>query len=167
MSQKSSTTRATADAFARHLPSNAAVSLGGRQYPHRAVGSTRRVQHSEIMIFTAGSFALLAMGLQNTIMRLILNNLPPTTVMADNITKMLSDIVAYACRFSSFRPSVNERGSLEHQTQRMSLTLLSFLDGALVAAFTYANAAIRPVYSVSGDPRVNPVRPQDPLRHLA
>ena len=93
-------------------------------------------QHSEIMIFTAGSFALLAMGLQNTIMRLILNNLPPTTVMTGNITKVLSDIVAYACRFSSFRPSVNERVILEHQTQRMLLTLLSFLGGALGAAFT-------------------------------
>jgi uncharacterized membrane protein YoaK (UPF0700 family) len=81
-----------------------------------------------------GTCALLAMGLQNTIMRLILNNLPPTTVMTGNITHVLSDTVAYAFRFSSIRHT-DEKVILERQAKRMLTTVLSFLAGALTAAF--------------------------------
>jgi uncharacterized membrane protein YoaK (UPF0700 family) len=83
-----------------------------------------------------GTCALLAMGLQNTIMRLILNNLPPTTVMTGNITQVLSDTVAYVCRFPSIRHTTNEKVILERQAKRMLITVLSFLAGALAAAFS-------------------------------
>ncbi|MBW4023347.1 MAG: DUF1275 domain-containing protein [Proteobacteria bacterium] len=85
---------------------------------------------------TIGTCALAAMGLQNTIMRLILNNLPPTTVMTGNITQVLSDTVGYACRFSSIRRIKDEKVILERQAKRMLITVLSFLAGALAAAFT-------------------------------
>jgi uncharacterized membrane protein YoaK (UPF0700 family) len=90
----------------------------------------------DLATFVIGTCALVAMGLQNTIMRLILNNLPPTTVMTGNITQVLSDTVAYACRFSSIRHTTNEKVILERQAKRMLITVLSFLAGALAAAFT-------------------------------
>jgi uncharacterized membrane protein YoaK (UPF0700 family) len=90
----------------------------------------------DLVTVAVGTCALAAMGMQNTIMRLILNNLPPTTVMTGNITQVLSDTVAYACRFSSIRHTTNEKVILERQAKRMLITVLSFLAGALVAAFT-------------------------------
>jgi uncharacterized membrane protein YoaK (UPF0700 family) len=89
----------------------------------------------EIAAFVVGTACLSAMGLQNTIMRLILNNLPPTTVMTGNITQVLSDLVAYACWFPSIRHTTDEKVILERQAQRMLITVLSFLVGAVVAAF--------------------------------
>jgi uncharacterized membrane protein YoaK (UPF0700 family) len=83
-----------------------------------------------------GACALAAMGLQNTIMRLILNNMPPTTVMTGNVTQVLSDTIAYYCHFSSIRRTKDEKVILERQAKRMLITVLSFLAGALVAAFT-------------------------------
>jgi len=80
-----------------------------------------------------GAIIVLAMALQNTIMRLVLNNLPPTTVMTGNLTQVLSDIVAFACRFPSISHTKGERIVLERQARRMLLTLLAFLIGALVS----------------------------------
>lgn len=80
-----------------------------------------------------GTIIVLAMALQNTIMRLVLNNLPPTTVMTGNLTQVLSDIVAFACRFPSISHTKGEKIILERQAQRMLLTLLAFLVGALVS----------------------------------
>ncbi|MCB8881853.1 DUF1275 domain-containing protein [Acidisoma cellulosilytica] len=80
-----------------------------------------------------GVLVILAMALQNTIMRLVLNNLPPTTVMTGNLTQVLSDTVAYACRFPSISHGKGERVILERQAKRMLLTVLSFLVGALAS----------------------------------
>ncbi|GAB0114983.1 YoaK family protein [Acidisoma sp. C75] len=80
-----------------------------------------------------GTLVVLAMALQNTLMRLVLNNLPPTTVMTGNLTQVLSDIVAFACRFPSIRHTKSEKVILERQALRMLLTLLSFLIGAVIA----------------------------------
>lgn len=80
-----------------------------------------------------GTLVVLAMALQNTIMRLVLNNLPPTTVMTGNLTQVLSDTVSYACRFPSIRTGKSERVVLERQAKRMLLTVLAFLAGALAS----------------------------------
>lgn len=82
-----------------------------------------------------GTPVVLAMSMQNTLMRLVLNNLPPTTVMTGNITQVLGDFTAYFSRFSSIRHTRQERAILERQAQRMLLTFLSFLAGALLSAF--------------------------------
>jgi uncharacterized membrane protein YoaK (UPF0700 family) len=94
-----------------------------------------RGEADEFADFVVGITCLGAMGLQNTIMRLILNNLPPTTVMTGNITQVLSDIVAYVCRFPSIRHTTDEKIILERQAQRMLITVSGFLMGAVVAAF--------------------------------
>jgi uncharacterized membrane protein YoaK (UPF0700 family) len=83
-----------------------------------------------------GTPVVLAMSMQNTLMRMVLNNLPPTTVMTGNITQVLGDFTAYFCRFSSIRHTQQEKVILERQAYRMLLTFLSFLAGALLSAFT-------------------------------
>lgn len=85
-----------------------------------------------------GTFVLLAMAMQNTLMRLVLNNLPPTTVMTGNLTQVLSDTVAYVCRFPSISHTKGERVILERQAKRMLLTVLGFAAGAVAAAFIAA-----------------------------
>jgi uncharacterized membrane protein YoaK (UPF0700 family) len=87
---------------------------------------------------TTGTFVLLAMAMQNTLMRLVLNNLPPTTVMTGNLTQVLSDTVAYVCRFPSISHTKGERVILERQAKRMLLTILGFAGGALAAALIAA-----------------------------
>jgi uncharacterized membrane protein YoaK (UPF0700 family) len=90
---------------------------------------------NSITSLAVGTPIVLAMAMQNTLMRLVLNNLPPTTVMTGNITHVLGDFTAYFGRFSSIRHTVQERVILERQAQRMLLTFLSFLAGALLSAF--------------------------------
>ncbi len=86
-----------------------------------------------------GIQVVLAMSMQNTLMRLLLNNLPPTTVMTGNITQVLGDFTAYFCRFSTIRHTKQEKVILERQALRMLFTFLSFLAGALLSAFTSGN----------------------------
>jgi uncharacterized membrane protein YoaK (UPF0700 family) len=78
---------------------------------------------------------VLAMSMQNTLMRLVLNNMPPTTVMTGNITQVLGDFTAYFSHFSSIRHTQREKKILERQAERMLFTFLSFLAGALLSAF--------------------------------
>jgi uncharacterized membrane protein YoaK (UPF0700 family) len=120
------------DPFLPALALQAGLLLGGMI---GAVLLPTRGEPDEIAAFVVGTACLSAMGLQNTIMRLILNNMPPTTVMTGNITQVLSDLVAYACRFPSIRHTTDEKVILERQAQRMLITVLSFLAGAVVAAF--------------------------------
>ena len=84
-----------------------------------------------------GCFALLAMSLQNVTMRLVLNNLPPTTVMTGNITQVVSDTVAFAFHFPSLRDREDERRLLSRQAERMALTLSGFAMGSLATALGY------------------------------
>lgn len=102
--------------------------------------SARVFHHSSIPNslgnLVTGTIIVLAMALQNTLMRLVLNNLPPTTVMTGNLTQVLSDIVAFACRFPSISHTKGERIILERQAQRMLLTLAAFLIGALVSGLS-------------------------------
>ncbi|WP_284945391.1 YoaK family protein [Acidisoma cladoniae] len=101
-----------------------------------------------------GTFTLMAMALQNTIMRLILNNLPPSTVMTGNITQVLSDTVAHFCHFRSISRTTDQRVILERQAKRMLMTVLSFLGGCLVAGFSApwigAASLIFPILAILG-----------------
>jgi uncharacterized membrane protein YoaK (UPF0700 family) len=91
----------------------------------------------DLSAVVVGSFALLAMALQNVTMRLILNNMPPTTVMTGNITQVVSDTVAFAFEFRSMRGIEHEGRILSRQAVRMALTLSGFAAGALAAALGY------------------------------
>jgi uncharacterized membrane protein YoaK (UPF0700 family) len=48
-----------------------------------------------------GTIALFAMGLQNTMMRVVLNNLPATTVMTRNITDIVAEAVRWVAGFGA------------------------------------------------------------------
>lgn len=93
-------------------------------------GSTRA---NTVANLATGTAIVLAMAVQNTLMRLVLNNLPPTTVMTGNLTQVLSDVVAFASRFPSISHTKGEKVILERQAKRMLLTLLAFFAGALVS----------------------------------
>ncbi len=86
-----------------------------------------------------GTPVVLAMSVQNTLMRLVLNNLPPTTVMTGNITQVLGDFTAYFCGFTSIRHTERDKKILERQAERMLYTFLSFLAGALLSAVASGN----------------------------
>jgi uncharacterized membrane protein YoaK (UPF0700 family) len=92
---------------------------------------------NDLSAVVVGCFALLAMSLQNVTMRLVLNNLPPTTVMTGNITQVVSDTVAFAFHFPSLRNREDEKRLLSHQAERMALTLSGFTAGSLVTALGY------------------------------
>jgi uncharacterized membrane protein YoaK (UPF0700 family) len=77
------------------------------------------------------------MSLQNVTMRLILNNLPPTTVMTGNISQVVSDTVAFVFRFPSIRNREDEERLLTRQAERMALTLSGFATGSLATAVGY------------------------------
>jgi uncharacterized membrane protein YoaK (UPF0700 family) len=52
-------------------------------------------------VIAVGTMMLFAMALQNTVMRLILNNLPPTTIMTGNITHMVAEGVRWLAGFGA------------------------------------------------------------------
>lgn len=84
----------------------------------------------------AGSvLALIAMAVHNTFMRLVLNDLPPTTVLTGNITHVLSHTAALMFGLSSIRHTDISSHGLGQQARRMLLTIVSFVAGALAAAF--------------------------------
>ena len=91
----------------------------------------------DVPAVVVGCFALLAMALQNVIMRLVLNNLPPTTVMTGNITHVVGDTIAFVCHFPSLRNREDQERRLGRQAARMVLTLSGFAVGCLVAALGY------------------------------
>jgi len=94
-------------------------------------------QPNDLLVFIGGSFALSAMALQNTTMRLILNNLPPTTVLTGSLTQILTDSVAYFFRFPSIRHTDSAELILSHQARRMLLTVVAFFIGALAASLSF------------------------------
>jgi uncharacterized membrane protein YoaK (UPF0700 family) len=85
-----------------------------------------------------GSTMLFAMAIQNTMMRLILNNLPPTTIMTGNITHMVTEGVRLAAGFgAAVTPS--EASTLARRAQRIALALTSFTVGAIVGGWAQLN----------------------------
>ena len=84
----------------------------------------------------AGSvLALIAMALHNTFMRLVLNDLPPTTVLTGNITHVLSHTAALMFGLSTIRHTDISSHGLGQQARRMLLTIVSFVAGTIAAAF--------------------------------
>lgn len=74
------------------------------------------------------------MALQNLTMRLILNNMPPTTVMTGNVTRVISNSISYAFQFRSMGGIEHEGRMLSWQATRMAPTLSRFTAGAVAAA---------------------------------
>ena len=82
-------------------------------------------------VVVVGSTMLFAMAVQNTMMRLILNNLPPTTIMTGNITHMVAEGVRLAAGFGrAVTPS--EASMLARRARRIGLALASFTAGAII-----------------------------------
>ena len=52
-------------------------------------------------VIAVGTMMLFAMALQNTVMRLILNNLPPTTIMTGNITHVVAEGMRWLAGFGT------------------------------------------------------------------
>ena len=84
----------------------------------------------DLTALVAGSIALFAMALQTTIMRLILNNLPPTTVMTGNITHIVAETVQLAARFGA-APTPAREAALSHRAKQVGITLGAFTVGAI------------------------------------
>jgi uncharacterized membrane protein YoaK (UPF0700 family) len=78
-----------------------------------------------------GSTMLFAMAVQNTMMRLILNNLPPTTIMTGNITYMVAEGMRLAAGFGT-AGTQSEASMLARRAQRIGLALASFTAGAII-----------------------------------
>jgi uncharacterized membrane protein YoaK (UPF0700 family) len=74
---------------------------------------------------------LFAMAVQNTMMRLILNNLPPTTIMTGNITHMVTEGVRLTGGFGGV-VTPSEASMLTRRAQRIGLALASFTAGAII-----------------------------------
>jgi uncharacterized membrane protein YoaK (UPF0700 family) len=82
-------------------------------------------------VAVVGSTMLFAMAVQNTVMRLILNNLPPTTIMTGNITHMIAEGVRLVAGFGAAATPA-EASMLARRAHRIGLALASFTLGAIV-----------------------------------
>jgi uncharacterized membrane protein YoaK (UPF0700 family) len=78
-------------------------------------------------VIVPGTIALFAMALQNTIMRLILHNMPPTTVMTGNITHIVSEWTRLAAG--------HQDAGLTERAKVVGLTLSAFTLGAIAGGF--------------------------------
>jgi uncharacterized membrane protein YoaK (UPF0700 family) len=77
-----------------------------------------------------GSIALFSMGLQNTMMRVILNNLPATTVMTGNITHIVAEAVRWAAGFGAVM-TPGSVAALTSRAKQVGYTLGAFTIGAV------------------------------------
>jgi uncharacterized membrane protein YoaK (UPF0700 family) len=91
----------------------------------------------DLTVFIVGSMMLFAMALQNTVMRLILNNLPPTTIMTGNITHMVAEGVRLAAGFGAAMTPA-EKETLAYRARRIGLALASFTIGAIAGGLAQA-----------------------------
>jgi uncharacterized membrane protein YoaK (UPF0700 family) len=81
---------------------------------------------------------LFAMAVQNTVMRLILNNLPPTTIMTGNITHMVAEGVRWLAGFGATMTRA-EKSTLGYRARRIGLALASFTIGAITGGLAQAH----------------------------
>ena len=89
----------------------------------------------DIAVIVSGSLAVAAMAMQNAIMRLLLNNLPATTVMTGNITHAVSEIVLRSTghhRVVSHGPPA----AVARQARLIVVTLLAFTVGAIAGGLS-------------------------------
>jgi uncharacterized membrane protein YoaK (UPF0700 family) len=89
-------------------------------------------------VFVVGSMMLFAMAVQNTAMRLVLNNLPPTTIMTGNITHMVAEGVRWLAGFGATMTSA-EKTTFAHRARRIGLALASFTIGAIAGGLAQAH----------------------------
>lgn len=81
-------------------------------------------------VVIVGSIGLFAMAVQNTTMRMILNNLPPTTVMTGNITYVVSEAVHWSVVSTASEPA-DEAELLTRRAKLIAATLGAFTTGAV------------------------------------
>jgi uncharacterized membrane protein YoaK (UPF0700 family) len=81
-------------------------------------------------VIAAGASALFAMGMQNTVMRLILNNLPPTTVVTGNITHIVAEAVRRLAGFGAAM-TPGAATALTSRARQVGLALAAFAVGAI------------------------------------
>jgi len=92
----------------------------------------------DVTVVVTGSFALFAMALQNTIMRLLLNNLPATTVMTGNITHVVAEAVRWAAGFG-VAMTPGSVAALSSRAKQVGYTLGAFAIGAIVGGLMQAH----------------------------
>jgi uncharacterized membrane protein YoaK (UPF0700 family) len=95
-----------------------------------SVGSPREADDSRAL--AVGMTLVLAMGLQNALMRLDLVALPPTTVMTGNVTQVTIDVMAL------WRAEVASRAVARDRLRLMAGPIIAFLVGAASGAGGYA-----------------------------
>lgn len=88
----------------------------------------------DVACIVVGGIALFAMGLQNTMMRVVLNNLPPTTVMTGNITYVMSEAVHWSMRLHR-GADMAEATRLIHSVKLIGSSFGAFTLGAIVGGF--------------------------------
>jgi uncharacterized membrane protein YoaK (UPF0700 family) len=86
----------------------------------------------DLRALAVGMTLVLAMGLQNALMRLDLAALPPTTVMTGNVTQATIDVMTL------WRQDSAHRGVARDRLRRMSGPVVAFLLGAASGAGGYA-----------------------------
>jgi uncharacterized membrane protein YoaK (UPF0700 family) len=86
----------------------------------------------DLRTFAVGMTMVLAMGLQNALMRLDLAALPPTTVMTGNVTQVTIDVMTL------WREDGVRRDVARDRLRRMSGPVVAFLFGAAGGAGGYA-----------------------------
>jgi uncharacterized membrane protein YoaK (UPF0700 family) len=89
-------------------------------------------------IVVTGSLALFAMAMQNTIMRVILNNLPATTVMTGNITHVVAEAVRWAAGIGAAM-TPGSVAALSSRAKQVGYTLGAFAIGAIVGGLVQAH----------------------------
>jgi uncharacterized membrane protein YoaK (UPF0700 family) len=89
-------------------------------------------------VVITGSIALFAMAMQNTTMRVILNNLPATTVMTGNITHVVAEAVRWAAGFGAAM-TPGSVAALTSRAKEVGYTLSAFAIGAIVGGLVQAH----------------------------
>ncbi|MEJ0020536.1 MAG: YoaK family protein [Acetobacteraceae bacterium] len=81
-----------------------------------------------------GALGLFAMGLQNTMMRLVLNDMPPTTAMTTNLTSVVSELAMWSARRNGTAVPLTTRARL------IGSTLAGFTLGAVAGGLSEVHA---------------------------
>jgi uncharacterized membrane protein YoaK (UPF0700 family) len=96
------------------------------------------VHGDNLRLLLGGGGAVLAMGVQNALMREALGTSCPTTVMTGNLTQFIIEIVELASRKIGLAGDVetpSKRAQLRSRLTRVAIPLSSFVLGALLGAF--------------------------------
>jgi uncharacterized membrane protein YoaK (UPF0700 family) len=84
----------------------------------------------DVSAIVMGSIALFAMAMQNTAMRRVLHNLPPTTVMTGNVTFAVSEAVHWMMRLHR-DAEPDQVALLSRRAKVIGCTLAAFTVGAI------------------------------------